>query len=325
MTHFLSPNLAPNAQPILTDLPYPLLVSEKFDGVRCLIIDGVAYSRKGLELHDKFQERFSPIFNHLEKSEMVWDCEVYHPAATFQQIVSSIANDNDHERGLPLRLYVFDVLSNKEWERKSYTPFQARYQLYQHLIGQIDPRQEWLMPVEQKLCQTQQEVKEYFDLICSFGGEGVMLRSMGGLYKHGRSTLREGSLYKYKPFADLDAIIIGFEPKARLTSEAKERITTKDALGRSKRGFRKGDREIVDEIGAIICQVPERTYVDDNGVVRDYVFKATWVKGTPLREEITWDNKEDYLGKWVEVNYCPVGEKHLPRFPRAKRLRPDLQ
>jgi DNA ligase-1 len=49
-----------------------------------------------------------------------------------------------------------------------------------------------------------EHLKEYFDSIISKGGEGVILREPGSLYKAGRSE----SLKKFKPFFDTEVKVL---------------------------------------------------------------------------------------------------------------------
>ena len=321
----LSPNLAPSDRVDLSAISYPTFASVKFDGVRTVIMDGIAYSRKFLPLHDVFQKRFQPFLEITKGTPHVLDAECYNPDATFQEITSSLA----HEDGCQLWLYVFDYLSKDEWYGEKVTPFVERIRYYNEFLRHNDPGQKYAIPVEQKACLNKEMVQEWLEEVMEAGGEGLMLRDPQQRYKNGRSTAKAkpsagGGFFKLKPFDTLDAQIIGYELKKRLTEEAKETITDKDAFGRSKRGHRKDDREEVNEIGNLICQVPGRTYTDDRGEEMPFIFKCTWVKGSPIRTDITTENFDKYKGRWVEVEYQEAGMKNLPRLPRAKRYRPDL-
>jgi ATP-dependent DNA ligase len=313
-------NLAPNDIPKLADVfakeGVKYLVSEKFDGQRCLVRDGQAISRKMLPFHANFQERMKPFLDLTKGTEHIFDCEVFNPDATFQQITSSIA----HKDGVPLKLYVFDYLTKEEWEGDSVTTYVHRVENYKKVLKKLDPKEKYAVAVKQQVCSSEEEATTAFGNICEEGGEGVMLRHVAQLYKHGRSTLKEtpekgGGFYKLKATDTIDAIIVGFNQKQNLTDEAKETIKDKDAFGRSKRGHRKGDREEVEEIGSVIIEY------DYHGKKRQC--NATWVKGAKLRDEMTWKNREDYIGKWVEVVFMPVGMKDALRNPRLYRMRPD--
>jgi len=315
--------LACSGTPDLTDdINYPVFVSTKFDGIRCICLNGVAYTRKMLPFKDIVQERFKEILKISHDSQLVLDGELYNHDMTFQQISSATSHYPEIER---LKLHLFDCVSVEEWfGRVGHLPYFTRKTAYTQFCNRIDKNQEHIIPVVQHLCKCPVEVLDIHNKLLEEGYEGTMLRSPNGIYKHGRSTAREKDLRKFKPFDTLDAIIIGFQQKERLTDEAKEYITDKDAFGRSKRGHRKDDREAVEEIGALICEIPGETYIDDKGKEQRFVFKATFTKNSPVRTEITWENRADYLHRWVEVEYQTCGIKYLPRLPRVSRFRDDL-
>ena len=326
----LEPNLAPSDKVNLDTVQYPTYGSVKFDGVRAIIMDGVAYSRKFLPLHEVFQKRFKPFLDLTIGTEHVFDGEIFNPDATFTQITSSLANED----GVPLKLYAFDYMTKNGWYGQDSTQFwqfsERLLRLQQVLMAMpqdiVNDHAEFVV---QKLCHNKEEVQAWLEEVMSGGGEGLMLRDPRQIYKHGRSTAKAtpqkgGGFWKLKPFDTIDAVLIGYETMNRLTDEAKATIEDKDAFGRSKRGHRKGDREETNEIGKWICEVPGRTYIDDKGKEQPFIFKATWVKNSPLRTEVTVENFEEHKGRWVEVEYMSVGMKHLPRLPRAKRWRDDL-
>jgi DNA ligase-1 len=66
------------------------------------------------------------------------------------------------------------------------------------------------------------------------GHEGVMIRSLGGPYKQGRSTEREGYLLKLKQFKDSEAIVLGSYEQMHNENEAKT-----NALGHTERSTEK--------------------------------------------------------------------------------------
>jgi DNA ligase-1 len=53
-------------------------------------------------------------------------------------------------------------------------------------------------------CEGKEHLESYFKGILAKGGEGVMLRQPGSLYKVGRAT----SLRKYKPFLDAEVKVV---------------------------------------------------------------------------------------------------------------------
>jgi DNA ligase-1 len=298
-----------------TEVTYPVLVSIKLDGIRAMAIDGVLYTRTMQPFKPLVQERFSKILELTRKAGLVLDGELYCHDMTFQQITSAVSHEDKIGE---LVFHVFDLLSIKEWFGQSATPYSIRVKQYWDLCQTTDPHQYDITPVRQIKCNAADEVVAIHEENLNIGFEGSMLRSPQGTYKHGRSTVKERDLRKFKPFETVDGIIVGFKQQSSLTEEAKDRITDKDAFGRSKRGHRKGDREVVDAIGSIEVEYP----CPLDGTTKRCFPK--YKKGSPVRTEITWDNKEQYLGRYVEVEYMRIGMKDVLRFPRIIRLRPDL-
>lgn len=83
------------------------------------------------------------------------------------------------------------------------------------------------------------------------GYEGVMVRSLDGKYKFGRSTLLQRGMIKMKRYIDAEAIVLDWEPL--YLNENDPRI---DALGLQKRGYSKGGK-IPDDtrVGSLKCRV----------------------------------------------------------------------
>lgn len=132
-----------------------------------------------------------------------------------------------------------------------------------------------------------------------------MIRSGNGPYKCGRSTVREGSLLKFKRFVDAEAIVTGFQEQMENTNDAE-----KDAFGRTKRSSAKDGMVPKGTLGAVV--------VDFNG--------DTLTIGSGFNDEQraeVWRNKKKYLGKTVNFTYQDAGKKNLPRFPIFRGFRPE--
>jgi DNA ligase-1 len=163
-------------------------------------------------------------------------------------------------------------------------------------------------------------VNELLNRAIQENSEGLMLKSPTSFYLHGRSTEKQGIFWKLKKWVTQDAVIIGFKQKMTLTDNARENNTKRDVLGNLKRGHRKGDRVPVNEVGSVEVEL-----------INDVIFP----KGTrcfvgftedsySLRKAITWDNRDFYKGKHVEIIFQEHGAKDKPRMGRIVRERPDL-
>ena len=58
--------------------------------------------------------------------------------------------------------------------------------------------------VEFVKCEGKEHLKQFYNSVVAKGGEGVVLREPGSMYKSGRST----SLCKFKPFFDSEVKVI---------------------------------------------------------------------------------------------------------------------
>lgn len=266
-------------------LMFPLLVSPKLDGVRAVVVDGIVLSRSLKPIPNKHvQELFGKEELHFLDGELI----VGDPTSptVFRDTTSIVMS---HDKVADVKFFVFDEFSNP-----------------------TDTFIERLSKVKEKVCYTagiisvthviveNAEDLEYIEAdYLETGYEGVMLRSPTGIYKFGRSTLKEGYLVKLKRFLDSEAEILELIEQKHNANEA-----TKNALGRTERSTAKAGMVGKDTLGA--------------ARVRDVVTGVDFEIGSgfddAIRSEI-WSDKDNYIGKLIRYKYFPVGSKDKPRFP----------
>lgn len=162
--------------------------------------------------------------------------------------------------------------------------------------------------LQQVLCYTPHEVQEFYVKAISEGHEGIIIRDRGGLYKSGRSTLRQAWMLKRKPWEDAEGIIIRFEEQM-----ANENAPVVNSRGLSERSHSKKGKVPKGTLGSLILDTHEWGIVHcGNGDTLNDI----------LRQEI-WDNQEDYMGRIVTFKYMAYGMKNKPRFPKFKGFRND--
>jgi DNA ligase-1 len=163
-------------------------------------------------------------------------------------------------------------------------------------IGIKDTNIIFVFPI---LISSQKELLKYEEECLMSGYEGVMIRSIDGPYKCGRSTEKEGYLLKLKRFEDSEAEIIGYEEKQSNQNEAGE-----DAFGHVKRSQKKEGMVSANTLGKII--------------VKDMKTGVEFGIGSgfddDLRKKI-WTDKNGYMGKIVKYKHQLSGQKEKPRFP----------
>ena len=184
-------------------------------------------------------------------------------------------------------------------------------QRLQHVTSIFDEKYEAAAPgqlfiVPQTRCNNPEEVIINEEDAVSRGYEGLILRSLDGRYKNGRSTFKEGLLLKFKRREDAEATIIGFEALQRNQNEQ-----VLDAFGYAKRSAHKAGKVADDLLGALIVEHP---------TWGQFAVGSGFDDST--RVEI-WQNQDKYRGRQVSFTYTPRGMKDKPRFPIFKGIRHD--
>ncbi len=266
----------------VTTLRFPVLATPKLDGIRCLVIGGKALSRKFKEIPNRhIQALVSKLPEGLDGELMLKD-----PTATFQKVTSAVMTED----GEPDFVYhVFD-----------YAPGDLTLGYKCRMTGlenlKLPEFVEKVLPI---YARNLADLTEYEEKTLQRGYEGVMVRSVDGPYKCGRSTVREGFLLKIKRFKDSEAEVVGFEERLHNNNEAKL-----DELGHTKRSSHKENLVPAGMLGAFI--------------VKDLKTGLTFSIGTGYDDEFrkkVWENPYRYVRQIVKYKYQEVGQKDLPRFP----------
>lgn len=288
MTENFAPLLAADANKV--QIKFPLLASPKLDGIRCIMVNGKAmsrsmkpianhYTRKQLELH-----AHPDALHNVDGELMVGD--VFN--ATTSGIMSYSGQPN-------FTYHVFDIHS-----LDADIGFSARFhKLYDRKLP------EFCKVVPHNFIENQEQLDEYNVKMLESGMEGIMLRSINGWYKQGRSTAKEGILLKLKPFEDSEAIITGFE---ELKHNENEQFTSE--LGYSKRSSQQAGLVGGNTLGKFLVT---GTQAEHFGGVEFKVGSGLGLTQA-LRQEV-WDNREKYLGKLIKFKYQKIGSIDKPRIP----------
>lgn len=270
-------------------LKYPLYASVKLDGIRVVILDGVVYSRSMKPIRSKaVQELFGkPEYNGLDGEILYgpWNAQNVFNVTTQTVMATELKPEFTKDE---LCLAVFDyVLSDEPYRvRKAIAGKIAEQAMDKHIHGVMQIKVE----SEKSLLALEQEMLDA-------GYEGLMVRSIDGEYKQGRSTAKEGIIGKIKRFSDAEAVVIGFEEKMHNTNEAKT-----NELGRTQRSQAQEGMVGAGTLGALVCEC--------NGI------RFTMGSGfdDAGRKEV-WENRTKFIGKLAKFKYFAVGMKDSFRFP----------
>ena len=261
-------------------LKYPLFASVKLDGIRCLVIDSVAYSRNMKPIKNEYVQKCigKPEYNGLDGELIVGD--IFAKDCYRQTNSGVMSKDGEPD----FKFYVFD-----RWDMGDAT-FNERYANL--------PELPFVKIVEQVLMDTMYPLLKFEQDMLEQGAEGIMVRSVDGIYKNGRSTAKDRILGKVKRFSDAEYRIVGFVERMHNANEA-----TRNELGYIERSSHKDNLIGRNDLGALVLET-----------VDGQQFNCGTGFDDALRAEI-WANKDAYLGRMAKVKSFLIGVKDLPRFP----------
>ncbi len=278
----------------IADVRYPVLVTPKLDGIRCLKIDGKAVSRNFKQIPNKFVREW--IEKNLPDGV---DGELIVPGGTFQETTSAVMRESG-EPNVVYHIFDYVVTDISKCYVDRMTDLSRMTNGAQ--VAELGRNVQAIIPIE---VNSEKALLEYEKICLRNGYEGVMLRSSESPYKCGRSTVKERYLLKLKRFSDAEATIIGFEERMHNANEAK-----KDKFGRTERSTHKANMVPMGVLGAFR--------------VKSDKFKNEFSIGTGMndaqRDEF-WKKREQLRGKLLKFKFQPIGVKDVPRFPVFLGLR----
>lgn len=280
----IKPLLATKAE--LDKIRYPVLATPKLDGIRCLMVDGVAMSRSMKPIPNLFVQKELAGLHGLDGELMV--------NGDFNEVQSGIMK----REGEPNFTYhVFDsfIMSG---------PYDIRIREIGLLEDELNlnPRISTLLPV---LANNESELLLMLEQDLEQGFEGTMIRTPKGKYKFGRSTVKEGILLKLKKFLDDEATLVEITEKMTNNNELEE-----DELGYAKRSSCKENLSPAGTAGSCI--------VNWKGVQFRVGFGPGW---TDAKKQELWDNRFDEEGRIVKFSYQELSKEGVPRFGKLLGFR----
>lgn len=278
----------------MADVLFPVYASPKLDGIRALQSPIRMVTRSIKDVPNQYvQDQLKPFIDHGLDGELIVG-DPTHPLC-YTLTSSGIMSRG----GTPdFTYYVFD-----KW-KMSGTPFSIRHQMAAESVEKIGHKR--VRFLEQKLIRSLEELTEYECEKVELGYEGIMVRSINGIYKHGRSTPREGILGKVKRWRDTEGVVVGYKERFHNANEA-----TINALGYTERSGHQENLIPMDTLGAVILRHPDFTDTFDCG------------SGfTDAQRAEAWAIRDSGLiGRTVTFKYQEVGVKDKPRFPIFKGWR----
>ena len=260
---------------------FPYAATPKIDGIRFLMVEGTALTRSFKPIRNKYlQKSLSTNLPNGIDGELT-------SGSTFQECSSIMRIKGEPD----FKVWIFDFV-NPKTDMKTYKERMnelrefERFNIYSYEI---------LYPTT---VLNQEQIDQLMIKYLNAGYEGLMLRDPNGIYKFGRSSVKENILLKVKEFMDDEAEIIAFREKMVNTNEG-----LKDNFGRTKRSSCQDGLKPSGTLGGFILRNSEGLEFSCGSGLND-----------ALRDEI-WKNKSKYLGKLVKYKFMSKGIKDLPRHP----------
>lgn len=193
------------AQPYEGEALGPGWIEPKLDGIRMVIIDGVALSRGG-----HLVQNVQHIIDHMSSlnllNDYVWDGECLDPSASFEATSGSARNTNT-DGGMNLVFHPFDLVQRGQWRLRRTNSLNARKEELMLLAPLVES--DCVRPIigEYVSDPTNALMIEQRDKFMAQGFEGSMYKDAYSMYQFKRSD----AMLKFKKFETMDAKIVDVE------------------------------------------------------------------------------------------------------------------
>jgi DNA ligase-1 len=291
MTKPFKPMLAATEMP--NPIRFPVYASYKIDGVRAVVRNGVLLSRSLKPIRNESIQNLLaiPLLEGLDGELAVGD-------PTHKNLMQITTSGVMRSEGQPdFRFLVFDI-SNLPLDEPYSLRFEKLFSAFANpsYKNSISSRVHLL---EQKLIESQQDLDIFEAEALALGYEGVICRDPAGRYKYGRSTTKEGGMFKVKRFVDGEALIVGFKERMHNAN-----VAFTNELGRTARSSHQDNKIGMDTLGAFECTDLATGAPVSIGTGFDDAQRADF-----------WSRRNSLIGRIVKYKSFPHGVKDAPRHP----------
>ena len=269
------------------DLSQGYYASRKIDGLRCLILDGVAYSRSMKPFRNKEIQKFAQEY---AQDLQGFDGELISGSPTsntaFRDSTSVVMSEDGGDN---FTFYVFDNIG---------MGYRFNYRIAEASKAIREFNHPQVIAVEHTLIHSVQELLFLEQKYLEEGYEGIMLNSACGKYKEGRSGTKNPELIKKKLFSDSEFKVVGYECLYSNQNEAKI-----NELGHTERSTSKEGLVPMEKLGALKLVTPDGKEFSCGSGFDD----ATRVQ--------LWKERDALVGNLAKVKYFEQGNYDVPRHP----------
>ena len=276
------------------ELRFPLMLSPKLDGIRAVVQKGIVNSKTMKPIRSYQVQDTLSFAEHCDGELTIGEPTNPRCINLCQSHIMSF--DKPHE---DLRFYIFD------WIEKTDLPFYQRLERAEK-FARCAPEMSNIISVPHITVEHCDDLLAFEDSCLRANYEGIMMRDPLAHYKEGRSTWREGFLYKLKRFSDAEGRVVGFEERM-INTNTQER----NELGYAKRSKASEGLMPSGLLGKFIVEYEESTITVATG------------KFTADDLKYIWENREVFLGKFLKFRHFQYGAKDAPRFASAITFRSE--
>lgn len=314
---------AKNIEHALENVGSPAAFEYKYDGFRIQAHRNgkliKLFTRRLEDVTAAFPDLVESIEKRIQCDNFIIDCEVVgvdkqdpNKILPFQEISKRIKRKHDIQaiiKELPVRLNVFDIME-KDGENLLNTPFEQRRKIIESMIEDSEHTQISKMIISSDV----KEIEQFYNEALNSGNEGLMAKSLNGIYKPGN---RVGHQMKIKPTMEpLDLVIIGatWGEGKRSNSLTSFNLAIRDEnsdlleIGKVGTGFKELD-EVEDDVNVSFSKM---TKLLKPNIVEE--------KGKEIRVNPTVVIEVSYEEIQKSSNY---NSGYALRFPRFSRLKTD--
>lgn len=280
-----------------TQFKLPLMVSPKLDGFRCVVKDGVALSKNMKPIRNRYIQKCLGMkkFNGL-------DGELIVGSPTEGNVIGRTSSGVTSIEGKPdFHFHVFDDFTHLYTD-----PFHARHRRAEQRAGELGGPLEIVRHVHVLAAHSIEQHEKFF---LKQGYEGIMLRDPDGPYKEGRSTPREGWLWKLKRFTDGEATVLRIEE-----GEANENAAETNELGLTKRSTARSGKRANGLVGCIVGR----------DLATNEEVRISPGKMSHAEREAYFCSPERLVGRVVHWRAFGYGIKDKLRFMTFQYIREDV-
>lgn len=271
-------------------LRFPFLASPKLDGIRCIIRGGKVLSRSLKPIRNEYIRNTMQAYPDMD-GELI--SGVPYQGDVLNRTTRAVMTAHGHPE---FTFHAFDTLHDL------CLPFQARLEL----IPKADHN---LAPVPHSQVNTLDDLARFETEVLALGYEGVMLRDPMALYKFGRATPGEGSLWKLKQFMDGELLVTGLRE-----GQMNNNFPTTDALGRTVRSKHQDGMIPNKQVGTILGY----------DIATGQQMEVSPGRMTVSQRIYFWLHQNELVGAVIKYKAFNYGSINVPRFATFQAFRdPD--